>query len=240
MLAEKKIIVILPAHNEEAGIPRLVSGITFKAVDTVLVVDDASSDRTAGQARSAGAEVISHATRRGCGPSIRTGIDHALKNRYDIIVVMAGNGKDNPAQIESLVTALIKGNLHLVQGSRYMKGGTWAHMPLHRIIGTRGYSLLFSLLTGRVITDGTNGFRAFRASLFDDSRINIWQTWLNNYEVESYIYYKTVTLGYPFREIPVSKIYPRDHGAGYTKMRPFADWWSHFRPILLLRLGLKR
>jgi len=96
------------------------------------------------------------------------------------------------------------------------------------------------LLARRKITDGTNGFRAFRATLFNDKRINIWQDWINGYELESYLYYKTVALGYRFKEIPVSKIYPKGSNRGYTQMKPFSDWWSHFRPILLLSLGIKK
>ncbi|MBU1727172.1 MAG: glycosyltransferase family 2 protein [Candidatus Omnitrophica bacterium] len=240
MVNKKKVIVIIPAHDEEEVISALVKNIPFDLVDCKLVVDDASVDATRENAISCGAKVISHAQKMGCGPSIRTGIDYALKNGFEVAVVMAGNGKDDPFQISNVLNPVVNGGFYFVQGSRYLKGGAWKNMPLHRIIGTRAYSALFSILAGSVITDGTNGFRAFSLKLFEDKNINIWQSWINNYELESYLYYKVVKLGYKFKETPVSKIYPKNRPSGYTQMKHFSGWWSHFRPILLLSLGIKK
>ena len=152
--------------------------------------------------------------------------------------VMAGNGKDDARELLGLLNGLESG-YDFVQGSRYLKGGVWENMPLHRVIGTKAYSFLFSVLNRLWITDATNGFRAYRSSLFDDKRINIWQDWLTNYEVESYLFSKSIRMGYRVREVPVSKIYPPSLALGYTKMKPFVDWWRHFRPSLLLALYLK-
>jgi len=240
MLNKNKIITVIPARNEENIISHLVSGISRDFIDCVLVVDDASSDATSLIAKKAQAVVISHDKRLGCGPAIRTGIEYAISNGYDIIVVMAGNGKDDPNQIIDLLNEISKNNLDFVQGSRYLKGGVSKNMPFHRVIGTKAYSFLFSVLVGHKITDGTNGFRAFRVSLFKDKRINIWQDWIKNYELESYLYYKTANLGYRIKEVPVSKIYPKDTSKGYTQMKPFSGWWSHFRPVFLLSLGIKK
>lgn len=238
MINGKRVITILPVLNEEDKIRHIVAKAPRELVDEVLVVDDRSSDDTASEAREGGARVITNATRVGCGAAIRVGIDYALADRYDIIAVMAGNGKDDATDMPALLRGLENG-FDFVQGSRYLRGGIWENMPLHRVIGTKAYSLLFSMLNGLWITDATNGFRAYRASLFNDKRLNIWQPWLQNYEVESYLFSKAIRLGYRVGEVPVSKIYPPSLALGYTKMKPFVDWWRHFRPSLLLALRLK-
>lgn len=238
MINGRRVIAILPVLNEEDKISHIVSKVPRDMADEVVVVDDGSNDETASEARKGGATVLTNAARIGCGASIRVGIDYALANRYDIIAVMAGNGKDDPRDLPLILRGLENG-YDFIQGSRYLKGGVWENMPVHRIIGTKVYSLLFSMLNGLWITDATNGFRAYRASLFNDKRINIWQAWLQNYEVESYLFSKSIRLGYRVGEVPVSKIYPPSLALGYTKMKPFVDWWRHFRPSLLLALRIR-
>jgi dolichol-phosphate mannosyltransferase len=98
--------------------------------------------------------------------------------------------------------------------------------------------LLFSLVAGKRVSESTNGFRAFRTALLQDRRINIWQEWLNEYELEPYLYYKVIKLGYKTTEVPVTKIYP-PRELGYTKMQPISGWWSILRPLFLLGLGLR-
>jgi dolichol-phosphate mannosyltransferase len=234
----KRVITVLPVLNEEDKILHIVAKAPRDLVDEMLVVDDASTDDTANEARKGGATVLTNKQRAGCGASIRIGIDYALAHGYDIIAVMAGNGKDDARDLPALLAGLEKG-YDFVQGSRYLKGGVWQNMPLHRVVGTKAYSFLFSILNTLWITDATNGFRAYRASLFDDKRIDIWQEWLANYEVESYLFSKSIRLGYRVGEVPVSKIYPPSLALGYTKMKPFVDWWRHFRPSLLLAMRLK-
>lgn len=88
------------------------------------------------------------------------------------------------------------------------------------------------------LTDTTNGFRALRLSVLEDRRINLDQDWLDQYELEPYLLFKTIQLGYRAVEVPVTKVYP-PRGNAYTKMRPLFDWWSILRPIFLLGLGLR-
>ena len=95
------------------------------------------------------------------------------------------------------------------------------------------------LITKRKLTDTTNGFRAFRLSIIDHDEIDIDQDWLDQYELEPYLLYKTIKLGYKFTEAPVTEIYPSKK-LGYTKMRPIIGWWSILRPLIYLSLGIKK
>jgi dolichol-phosphate mannosyltransferase len=230
-------ICVIPALNESGKIGRMIERFEDGVPGRVLVVDDGSSDATAREAREAGAEVISHGRRNGVGAALRTGYLRALDERAELIVTMGGDDQDEPGEIERLLAPLRAGDADFVQGSRRAPGATvW--MPRFRRVTTRLYSWIFRRATGAWITDATNGYRAFRADLLRDPRINLRQAWLDTYELEPYLVYKAIKLGYRVVEVPVSKRY--DTELGYTKMMPGRDWWRILRPIVLLRLGLRR
>jgi dolichol-phosphate mannosyltransferase len=236
-----RILCVAPAWNEGERIARVVKAVPEGVVDSVLVVDDGSSDDTAGFAESAGAKVLRAGRNRGVGAAIRSGIDYAIQNGYEVVVIISGGGKTPPEQIPRLTEPILRGDAELVQGSRYVEGGEFLRMPLRRRLGTRGYTFLFSLLIGRRVTDASSGFRAIRLSLFDDKRINLWQEWLDRYELEPYLLFKALRLGHKVVEAPVTIEYPQaNDGIAYTKMRALVDWWKIFRPVLFLALGLKK
>ena len=165
--------------------------------------------------------------------------EYVLDNEYDIVVIQAGNDKDDPLEIPSLLAPIVDGHADFVQGSRYLGGGGFANMPRYRVIGTRViHPLVFSLAARKRVTESTNGFRAFRSALLRDARINWRQDWLDRYELEPYLLLKAITLGYRHCEVPVTKIYPA-HTLGYTKMKPFVDWWGILRPVIYLGLRIK-
>ena len=94
--------------------------------------------------------------------------------------------------------------------------------------GTRLYSLAFSVLVGRRVTDATNGFRIFRPELLSDSKIDLDQRWLDSYDLEPYVLYRAITCGLPRHRVPGHRALPRNES--YTKMRGLKDWWRLFRP----------
>ena len=235
-----RVLCMAPAWNEGERIARVVKAVPRDAVETVVVVDDGSSDDTARHAESAGAVVIRQGTNRGVGAAIRAAIDYAMANHFDIVVIVSGGGKTPPEQIPRLLDPIINGDAELVQGSRYKEGGEFLRMPLRRRLGTRAYTFLFSVFCGCRVTDASSGFRALRLSLLEDKRINLWQDWLDRYELEPYLLFKALRLNHRVIEAPVTIEYPKTDGIAYTKMRAITDWWKIFRPILFLGLGLKR
>ncbi len=239
MFDNKRIICIAPCYNELHKIDKVVSRMDNKIVDEVLIVDDGSTDGSPETAKSRGATILSLGKQHGVGFALRSGIKYAIKKRFDIIVIIAGNNKDNPKEIVRLLNPITKEGYHFVQGSRFKKGGEYGKMPFYRLVATKLHSWLFSIVSGKKITESTNGFRALTTSLFNDKRIKIDQKWLDKYELEPYLYYKVIKLGYKTKEVPVSKIYPPKE-LGYTKMKPFIGWWSIFRPLFLLALGRRK
>ena len=240
LLERPRVMCIAPAWNEGERIARVVSAVPSADVERTVVVDDGSTDDTAAHAESAGATVIRSGANRGVGAAIRSGIDHAIEHGYDIVVIVSGGGKTPPEQIPRLLDPIIKGEAELAQGSRYLDGGEYLRMPLRRKIGTRGYTFLFSLFCGRKVTDASSGFRAIKLSLFEDKRINLWQEWLDRYELEPYLLFKALRLRHKVIEVPVTIEYPKTDGIAYTKMRAITDWWKIFRPVIFLGLGIKK
>ncbi|MBU2541466.1 MAG: glycosyltransferase family 2 protein [Candidatus Omnitrophica bacterium] len=242
MNIDKKLIAIIPALNEENKIGLVVSRIRKESpvrIDEILVIDDGSKDNTSKEAKDNGAVVISHDFKKGVGSAIRTGIDYALNHKYDIAIVLGGDNQDDPGQINRLLSPIVYDHFDFVQGSRYMAGGKRVNIPLFRRITTHIYALLFQIIAGFPISDGTNGFRAFRLTIFDDKQINIWQDWLDHYELEPYLFYKAIESNCKVTEAPVTKTY-HDNNIGYTKMIPILGWWSILRPLILLKFGIKK
>jgi dolichol-phosphate mannosyltransferase len=231
-------LCVIPAYNEAGKIGTLVRRFPDGIVTQVLVIDDGSDDGTADEARAAGAEVITQPENRGVGAAIRTGIDRALADGYEVVVVMGGDDQDDPGEIPLVLGPVEAGEADFVQGSRRLEGRRTIDMPFFRRITTKGYSAIFRVATGFRSTDATNGFRAFRTEIATDPRVDLHQDWLDTYELEPYLLYQAIRCGYRVREAPVTKRYHLD--LGYTKMKAGRDWWRILRPIVFLRLGLRK
>ncbi|MBI4308712.1 MAG: glycosyltransferase family 2 protein [Candidatus Omnitrophica bacterium] len=241
------VLVSPVAYNEKIKLRNVIERFLNSRVHNqadYMIVDDGSDDGTTEMIAAyaqRGVKTVRHPHRRGVGAAIRTAIHYAREHHYGILVIMAGNDKDNPEEIPFLLQPVMEEGFDVAQGSRYLnKIGSGGDMPLYRKWATRMHPFAFSLLTGHRLTDTTNGFRALRLKLFDDPRINLDQEWLNTYELEPYVLWKTVTLGYKFKEVFVTKIYPPKQLGGYTKMVPFVSWWSILKPLFYLKLGIKK
>jgi len=236
-----KVLCILPAYNEEGKIGRVVKKVLAVGItDQIVVVDDCSSDNTIEEATTAGAKVLRHKVNQGVGAGIRTGLKYGLVNKYDVAVIMSGDDQHEPKELPSVLNRLFENKTHFIQGSRRLKGGQAVNPPLFREIATQLYSVIFSLLTFKRITDATNGFRAFYLDMLTDESINLEQEWLNTYELEPYLLYKAaVSPRMKVIEMPIT-VYYHESPKQYTKMKPFRDWWRLARPVFLLRFGIRR
>ena len=232
-----RVAVVVPAWNEEGKIGDVVRKVPRRWASCVIVVDDHSSDRTADEAREAGAEVvIRHERNRGVGAAIRTGLLEAKRLRYEFGAVLSGDDQHVPAELPRILAPVFAGEADFVQGSRWLPGGATPGIPPARRRLTRLYPLLFRIASGSPTSDGTNGMRAFRLAMLDDPRIRLEQDWLDRYELEPYLLFQAVRCGYRVREAPVTVCY---HSRGTTKMRLLSDGWRILRPLIFLRLGMR-
>jgi dolichol-phosphate mannosyltransferase len=238
-------IAIIPVYREIGKIGRVLERFEAGSVDEIcLVLDDPNELITREIEESAKraqvpVQIIKNPQRNGIGYAIKGGYQYALSQGFDLIVVMAGNGKDDPKEIPRLTAPILKESYDYVQGSRFLPGGRREKTPLLRGIFSRSFPFFWTILTGHHCTEVTNGFRAYKASLLRDPRVNVWQSWLDGYELEYYLHYKALTLGYKFTERPVTKTYSQYGKRGYSHISPMKDWWQIVGPMFLLRLGVR-
>lgn len=239
MYRSLRVVAIVPVFNEESKIGHVLRRIPRDVVDEVVVVDDGSTDSSIEVARSLDAKVISLGKTIGVGAALREGYRHALASGFDVAIVMAGNNKDFPEEIPTLLDPIASGEADFVQGSRYLSvNPDFGDMPLYRRWATKLHPRLFSLVAGKRVTESTNGFRAIATKVLADPRLNLDQPWLDEYELEPYLYLKVIRLNYRTVEVPVRKVYP-PKSQGQTKMKPIVGWWSMLRPLLYVALRLK-
>jgi glycosyltransferase involved in cell wall biosynthesis len=155
-----KIIVCIPAYNEEDSIEMLVKE-ALKHGHEVVVCDDGSSDDTSARARKAGAIVVNHSKNLGYGNTIRTLFQKALERNADIIVTMDSDGQHDPEQIPDIVEPIMKGGFDIVIGSRFINCKDKTKVPLYRSFGIKTITKFTSQASYRNLTDAQSGFRGY-------------------------------------------------------------------------------
>src|SRR5438132_436974 len=136
-LAELKRLAIVPALNEEVSVGRVIDEIrAFDPGFEIAVVDDGSTDRTAGVAADRGAHVIRLPFNLGIGGAMQTGYRYAFDQGYDLAVQVDGDGQHDPAQLPPILRPVLDGDADLVVGSRFAGPGAY-RSTLARRIGIR-------------------------------------------------------------------------------------------------------
>ena len=159
-----KIIVLIPAYNEERFIGSVVLKIREFPV-RVLLIDDGSTDCTAAVARAAGARVHSLCLNQGKGAALNFGFNKASKLKPDAIVVIDGDGQHLPEELPRIVCPILEGKADITIGSRYL--GITTETPLHRKIGHKLINLATSISSGVVVSDSQSGYRAFSRKAYE-------------------------------------------------------------------------
>ena len=155
------VLVVIPAHDEEASLPRTLAEVRARAPwADILVVDDGSHDDTTGVARAAGVPVVRHAINLGVGGALQTGFRWASQRGYDIAVQLDADGQHDPGYLEALVAPVAGGRCDVSIGSRFVSS-TGYHAPWNRRLGMLLFSGVVLLALGRPIYDTTSGFRAY-------------------------------------------------------------------------------
>lgn len=165
-----KILVLIPAYNEELTIKSVIKEVKATGFD-VLVVDDGSHDKTVEVLQNSGAVVLVHKINRGQGAAIKTGIEYAKINNYEIVVFFDADGQMKATEIKNIITPLIQENFEVVLGSRFL--GQAKNIPLAKLITLKLALLFTKITTGLRLTDTHNGFQAWKISALN--KINLVQ-----------------------------------------------------------------
>ncbi len=166
MYRQLRVAVVIPAYNEARAIGPTIEGVPA-FVDDIIVIDDASQDRTEQRAREAAAshpshvEVIRHSVNRGVGAAITTGYRHAFARGCDVTAVMAGDGQMDPDDLPGLLDPIAEGRADYVKGNRFLHPEIWKAMPPARIVGNLALSAATRITSGyRHIFDSQCGYTA--------------------------------------------------------------------------------
>lgn len=166
-MPDARVLVIIPAHNEEASLPATLAEVARAApgVD-LLVVDDGSFDGTGRVARAAGVPVVRHPVNLGVGGALQTGFRFAIERGYDVGVQLDADGQHDPSYLSAILEPVRSGACDVCIGSRYVER-TGYRAPLNRRLGMLVFSWVVHLALGQRITDTTSGFRAYGRAVMD-------------------------------------------------------------------------
>jgi glycosyltransferase involved in cell wall biosynthesis len=161
---KQRIIIVIPAYNEEKTISNVLMGLrqTIPECDRV-VVNDGSKDATGSIVEELGEKQIQLPCNLGYGHALQTGFKYALSYGYEIIVCFDADGQHQPKDVPHILKALIKSDADMVIGSRYCDGSPYTG-SFGRRLGQHIFSHLTRLLIGRRIYDTSSGFKALKAA----------------------------------------------------------------------------
>jgi len=194
----ENLCVLIPSYNEARTIQGIVSALKTKGL-SVYVVDDGSSDDTAGIAERAGAVVVKHSKNMGKGASLQEGLRHIVKRQIDAVIIMDGDGQHKVSDIDNFIRKARESGADMVVGNRMSDVSS---MPFVRIQTNRFMSNLISKISGQYIPDTQCGFRYIRRSLIEKVRLGS-----SNFEIESEMIIKSSRAGFKIDSVPIETVY---------------------------------
>jgi glycosyltransferase involved in cell wall biosynthesis len=232
------VIAVIPAYNEEPMIADVINR-TKKYVDSIIVVDDCSTDRTVSIIKKLKVRYLVHNKNYGAGKSTSDGIDIALKNDADIIVTLDSDGQHNPSEIPWLLKPILDNEADIVIGSRFIGnrskeqlGYGMIKIPKYRRFVNWCAALLYNIGHKEKISDSQCCFRAFTRKSLNIATITDKGFGLT---IEPLV--KARKYGLRIVEVPVSRIYHSEFKLN-SSMNPFKQAIISTYRLLYWRLKL--
>jgi len=167
-----KLVVFIPALNEEKSISNVIKSIPRKifGIDKVevLVIDDGSKDNTVNMALNAGADkIVSHPNNMGIGAAFMTGVRNCISMNADISVIIDADLQFDPNDIPKLIIPILNNQFDVVLGSRWLDNDVKG-IPGRNLLGNKICTKLISIVTGQKFTDTQSGFVAYSRNAFSN------------------------------------------------------------------------
>ena len=219
---EKEVAVLIPAHNEEKNIGKLVKSLKERFLN-VIIVDDGSEDRTSEIALKYSATVLRHPKCMGKGEALKTGFKYIIDKKIPAVITMDGDGQHLVEDTEKFLKAYRKNkNVGIWIGKRKIISTS---MPFIRRLTNVSMSILISLLSFQFIPDTQCGFRLIKREVLE--RVKLYTS---HFETESELLIKASWKGYKIKSIKISTVY----GSERSKIKPTIDTLRFFLMIFSL------
>lgn len=163
MFGKKKVVVVLPAYNAERTLEKTYREIPLDIVDEVILVDDASSDKTSEVGAKIGIRhIIRHEHNKGYGGNQKSCYDKALEIGADIVIMLHPDYQYTPQLIPAMTSIIGNGLYEVVLGSRILgKGALKGGMPIYKYVSNRFLTLMQNFLMNQKLSEYHTGYRAF-------------------------------------------------------------------------------
>jgi glycosyltransferase involved in cell wall biosynthesis len=201
-----RVVVTLPAYMAEQTLAQTVQEIPTELEAEVLVVDDASRDRTAEVARELGLTLILHERNKGYGANQKTCYDEALRMGAEVVVLLHADYQYDPKSIVRLVEPILAGRADFTFGSRFARGADprKGGMPLYRYWGNKCTTTIENLLLGTRFSELHSGFKAYRHTVLE--RLN-YHAYSDDFVFDSQMVVDAVLQRIPMEEVPIPTRY---------------------------------
>jgi glycosyltransferase involved in cell wall biosynthesis len=207
MFRDRRVVVVMPAYNAEATLRKTYDEVMDQGVvDLVIVVDDASADRTTDVARSLpGALVHTHLRNLGYGGNQKSCYRLALQQGADIVIMVHPDYQYTPKLIPAMASLIGNGLYHCVLGSRILGGNALrGGMPWWRYLANRALTAAENWLMGAKLSEFHTGYRAFSRELLE--RIPLDRN-SNDFVFDNQMIAQVLWLGYTVAEVSCPTVY---------------------------------
>ncbi len=224
-----RVLVIIPAYNEQEAIRSVVEELREKAPSyDYVVVNDCSADATERVLRENGYNYINEPVNLGIGGGVQTGYKYAVARGYDVAVQLDGDGQHDPAYLEAVVGPVARGECDMCVGSRFIKKEGFQTSAMRRL-GISFLKWLIYINCGVRVSDTTSGFRASSAALTEYFSQNYAQDYPEPEAILS-----AVRAGFTVREAPVVM---RERAGGNSSIRPWHSAYYMVKVSLAIIIG---
>ena len=198
-----KIIIVIPAFNEEKNIASIITKL-MNITDTIIVCNDGSSDLTSEIAEKMGALVINHKKNLGYGGAIRSIFLKAKELEGDVLVTFDADGQHRIEDIENVTTPIINQEADLVIGSRFLDDSE-KEVPQYRKVGIKLITKITNASIKEKLTDSQSGFRAYSKKVVDE--LNPSELGMG---ISTEILIKASSKNFKILEVPIKILYSGD------------------------------
>ena len=215
---KKKILIFIPAYNVEKRILHVLKRIPENLFNehfiSILIIEDFSKDKTKyiieeyikKNSKNNSIHLIKNEKNHGYGGVQKIAYKYALKNNFDYVIMLHGDGQYAPEKIPEFISNLLSSNVDAVFGSRMinskdaLKGG----MPMYKFIGNKVLTFIQNLIIGSKISEFHSGYRSYKVEVL--KKINFEKN-TDSFHFDSEIIIQMLKLNYVIKEIPMATFY---------------------------------